>query len=76
MESALAILKTSGVEGLSMRKVASTAGKSLNNVQHHFKNKDTLLNYLADFYLAQCYEGVEQYTPSKDVSDPKQGLYE
>ncbi|UUM32487.1 TetR/AcrR family transcriptional regulator [Vibrio japonicus] len=76
MESALAILKASGVEGLTMRKVASTAGKSLNNVQHHFKNKDTLLNYLADFYFAQCYEGVEQYAPSKDVSDPKQVLYE
>lgn len=76
MEAALAILKVSGVEGLTMRKVASAAGKSLNNVQHHFKNKDMLLNYLADFYFAQCYEGVAQYTPNNQVNDPKQALYE
>ena len=76
MEAALAILKTSGMEGLTMRKVASMAGKSLNNVQHHFKNKDMLLNCLAEFYFAQCYDVVEQYTPSKQVNDPKQELYE
>ena len=76
MEAALAILKASGIEGLTMRKVASMAGKSLNNVQHHFKNKDMLLNCLAEFYFAQCYDVVEQYTPSKQVNDPKQELYE
>lgn len=76
MEAALAILKMSGAEGLTMRKVASTAGKSLNNVQHHFKNKDTLLNCLADFYFTQCYNIAEQYAPSQPSSSPKQALYE
>lgn len=76
MEAALAILKISGAEGLTMRKVASTAGRSLNNVQHHFKNKETLLNCLADFYFTQCYEVTEQYTPSDQVNEPKQALYE
>ena len=76
MEATLAILKVSGVEGVTMRKVASMAGKSLNNVQHHFKNKETLLNNLADYYFAQCYEDIAQFSPSNRVDEPKQVLYE
>lgn len=76
MEAALAILKTSGIDGLTMRQVAATAGKSLNNVQHHFKNKTTLLNYLAEFYFNQCNDNVAQFTPSNLHQDPKRHLYE
>ena len=76
MEAALSVLKTVGVEGLTMRKVATTADRSLNNIQHHFKNKSVLLNALTDHYFAKCNDIVEQYSPCEKFTHPKEELYQ
>ena len=75
MDAALSVLKVSGVEGLTMRGVAATAGRSLNNIQHHFKNKQVLLNALTEHYFDQCNDTLQQYSPGKLPTDPKQELY-
>lgn len=76
MQAALVLLKESGVEGLTMRKVAAASGRSLNNVQHHFTNKDYLLECMAKFYFDICDDIAEQYVPCQEAQDPKSQLYD
>ncbi|WP_427978655.1 TetR/AcrR family transcriptional regulator [Agarivorans sp.] len=76
IQAALSLLKESGIEGLTMRKVALASAKSLNNVQHHFKTKSDLLNGMAAYYFAVCEDMASQYVQNKVARAPKEELYE
>ena len=52
------ILKTSGDQGLSMRKVAETAEMRLSNVQYYFKTKELLLAALLEGFLSEYAESI------------------
>jgi len=53
LNCAMDILKESGDQGLTMRKVAEAAGMSLSNVQYYFKTKELLLGALLEGYLLE-----------------------
>lgn len=76
MQAALSLLKESGAEGLTMRKVALVSGRSLNNVQHHFTNKSKLLESLANYYFSVCDDIIEQYVNDPVQQDPKAALHD
>ena len=48
IESAIQIVSTEGIKGLSAKKVADNAGISKSNVFHHFKSVDDILLALID----------------------------
>lgn len=56
LDVALALLKTDGDYGVTMRQVAAHADMTLSNVQYYFKNKDSLLVAMADRYFHSCLE--------------------
>ena len=62
LRAAIAILKQVGMEGFTMRGVASEAGMSLGNLQYHFKDKAALMAGLAEHYFAECSGMLDAYT--------------
>lgn len=48
LDAAVAVLVRDGLDGLSVRRVASEAGVSIGAVQHHYATKDALLMAAAD----------------------------
>ena len=51
LNCAMSILKESGDQGLTMRKIAEAADMRLSNVQYYFKTKELLLGALLEgFY--------------------------
>ena len=50
-EATLALLRQTGMDGLTMRQVAQAAELSLGNLQYHFKSKQLLLAYTAEHYF-------------------------
>lgn len=75
LKCAMVILKESGDQGLSMRKVADTAGMSLSNVQYYFKTKELLLSALLKAFLLdytksmQAISFIEQEDPKKRLEE-------
>lgn len=63
IERTLTVLKQVGMEGLTMRKVATEADMSLGNLQYHYKDKAALLSGLADTYFEDCLDQLRSYTP-------------
>ncbi|MDO6525284.1 TetR/AcrR family transcriptional regulator [Motilimonas sp. 1_MG-2023] len=61
IQSALELLVSSGLEGLTMRKVASQTGRSLSNVQHHFKNKQVLVCAIVEHYFELCSNLIDEF---------------
>ncbi len=51
LNCAMTLLKDSGDQGLTMRKIAETANMSLSNVQYYFKTKELLLGALLEGFL-------------------------
>jgi len=58
LNCAMDILKESGDQGLSMRKVAEAAGIRLSNVQYYFKTKELLLAALLEGFLWEYAESM------------------
>ncbi len=75
IEAALALLVNSGIEGLTMRKVANETGRSLSNVQHHFKNKQILLCAIVEYYFSWCTNVFDEFEKFSQ-STGKRGNYE
>lgn len=69
IESAIAVLKEEGTEGLTLRKVATSAGISLGNLQYHFKDKTALFASLGEHYFDECVALLDAYSPL-DPSKP------
>ena len=57
--AATEILRDSGVEGLSMRKLADKVGVSRTAPYHHFKDKNALLCAIAEAGFKQQWQSVE-----------------
>ena len=58
LNCAMNILKESGDQGLTMRKVAETADMRLSNVQYYFKTKELLLVALLERFLVDYGESM------------------
>jgi AcrR family transcriptional regulator len=58
LRCAMTILKASGDQGLSMRKVAETADMRLSNVQYYFKTKELLLAALLEGFLLEYADSM------------------
>ncbi|MGK0321120.1 MAG: AcrR family transcriptional regulator [Granulosicoccus sp.] len=59
LNCAMAILKESGDQGLSMRKVAESAEMTLSNVQYYFKTRELLLEALLENFLLDYAKSMQ-----------------
>ncbi len=59
LNCAMTLLKDSGDQGLTMRKIAETANMSLSNVQYYFKTKELLLGALLEGFLLDYAESMQ-----------------
>ena len=59
LQCALAILKESGDQGLTMRRVADSADMRLSNVQYYFKTKELLLAALLEGFLVEYAQSMQ-----------------
>ncbi|EIV8644273.1 TetR/AcrR family transcriptional regulator [Vibrio parahaemolyticus] len=74
LAATLFLLRESGAEGLTMRKVAAQCGRSLNNIQYHYNNKTALLIALAEFYCQECSDFFDGYIPPEENLPPQAQL--
>jgi AcrR family transcriptional regulator len=75
LNCAMNILKESGDQGLTMRKVAEAAGMRLSNVQYYFKTKEWLLGALLEGFLLAYAESMQLLSlPKQDNSEKKLSL--
>jgi AcrR family transcriptional regulator len=75
LNCAMNILKESGDQGLTMRKVAEAAGISLSNVQYYFKTKELLLAALLEGFLLEYAESMQLLSlPHQDNPEKKLAL--
>ncbi len=58
VRAALALLDEVGLDGLTMRRLAAELGVQNPALYWHFKNKQDLLNQMAETMLAEAYAGV------------------
>ncbi|MFT5706620.1 MAG: AcrR family transcriptional regulator [Oceanospirillaceae bacterium] len=73
LNCAMIILKESGDQGLTMRKVAEAADMRLSNVQYYFKTKELLLGALLEGFLLD-YAGSMQLLTFCDHHDLEKKL--
>lgn len=59
LQCAMTILKESGDQGLTMRKVAEAADMRLSNVQYYFKTKELLLAALLEGFLLDYGQSMQ-----------------
>lgn len=72
LNCAMNILKESGDQGLTMRKVAEAAGMRLSNVQYYFKTKELLLGALLKGFLLDYAESMQLLSlPEQDNPENK-----
>ena len=72
LNCAMNILKESGDQGLTMRKVAETARMSLSNVQYYFKTKELLLGALLEGFLLEYAKSMKLLSfPKQDNPESK-----
>ena len=69
----MSILKKSGDQGLSMRKVAEAADMRLSNVQYYFKTKELLLAAMMEGFLSDYAKSMQSLS-FPDQPDPKKNL--
>ena len=77
IQSALAVLKEVGAEGLTMRGVSARAAMSLGNLQYHFKDKSALLGGVAAYYFGECVlllDGYRHDPPDGSAPDQLRNL--
>jgi AcrR family transcriptional regulator len=72
LNCAMNILKESGDQGLTMRKVAEAADMRLSNVQYYFKTKELLLGALLAGFLLEYAESMQLLSlPKQDNLEKK-----
>jgi AcrR family transcriptional regulator len=59
LHCAMTILKESGDQGLTMRKIAEAADMRLSNVQYYFKTKELLLGALLEGFLLDYAQSMQ-----------------
>jgi AcrR family transcriptional regulator len=73
LNSAMAILKESGDQGLSMRKVAEKSEMRLSNLQYYFKTKELLLAALLEAFLLDYAKSMQSHS-FLEHEDPEEQL--
>ncbi|MNZ95939.1 Tetracycline repressor protein class A from transposon [compost metagenome] len=73
LEAAIDLIRESGVEELSMRKLADRVGVSRTAPYHHFVDKHELLSVIAEVGFAQYEAGLNAALQS--IEDPGQSLH-
>lgn len=71
LQCAMTLLKESGDQGLTMRKVAESADMRLSNVQYYFKTKELLLAALLEGFLVDYAQSMQVLTASDQLSAEK-----
>lgn len=71
LQTAMTILKESGDQGLTMRKVAEAADMRLSNVQYYFKTKDLLLSALLEGFLLDYAQSMQSLTLADEIDTEK-----
>lgn len=61
-EAATSLIARHGLEGVTMRAVATEAGLSYGSLFHYFESKDDLLKHAIRYSTAQQTQRVNQYT--------------
>lgn len=69
ISEATMMLKTDGVDGLSMRKLADALGVSRTALYHHFKDKNALLCALAEQGFLRWREEAEVIFAQQDIDE-------
>ena len=68
LKAAKAMLKASGIEGLSLRKLADNVGVSRTAPYHHFKDKNELLCAIAEEGFSHWHHQAESIFERQDIS--------
>ncbi len=71
LNCAMTILKESGDQGLTMRKIAEAADMRLSNVQYYFKTKELLLGALLEGFLLDYADSMELLSISDEHDSEK-----
>ena len=58
LNCSMTLLKESGEQGLTMRKIAVAADMRLSNVQYYFKTKELLLGALLEGFLLEYAKSI------------------
>lgn len=66
ISEAIALADTSGLGGMSMRKLAGKLNVQAMSLYHHFKTKNDLIAHMADTLVVQIDNGVDE---NKNASD-------
>lgn len=66
IEAALSLIDTEGIDGLSMRTLASRIGVNAASLYHHFDDKDEILDGVAQLALVEQYPIEIDQTASWD----------
>lgn len=74
LEAAEALVVERGVEGFSMRRLASRCGYTLPTIYHHFGDKPHLLEALLDERFQELLDVMERVTPSGDAARDLRGM--
>lgn len=69
INAALDLLRTEGLNNLSLRKLASTLNMQAPALYWHFKNKDVLIDYLAEAILQREFKDLTPRTPDEPWQD-------
>lgn len=69
IEAALKVLKAEGLESLSLRKLARTLDMQAPALYWHFKNKEALIDHMAEAILQREFATVESRKPEESWQD-------
>ncbi|MBY6144795.1 TetR/AcrR family transcriptional regulator [Mameliella alba] len=67
LDCALKLLIETGDAGLTMRKLAESAGMRLSNVQYYFKSRDDVLQAMVGQYFEDCTENLGRLIQESDA---------
>ena len=71
LDCALRLLIETGDSGLTLRKLAESAGMRLSNVQYYFKSRDDVLAAMVQRYFDACTEHLLAITKECDAETPR-----
>lgn len=68
-ETTVHMIKETGIESVSVRKVAEKSAYSLGTLYNHFKNLDELLWYTKILFIDEITNYIEKRTKKKDITE-------
>ena len=74
LDCALRLLIETGDAGLTLRKLAESAGMRLSNVQYYFKSRDDVLSAMVERYFDECAANLLKMTADCDAQTPRERI--